>query len=70
MQFAKLALSTNNFKIRYCDCREPSYGEMLSCDNENCKKEWFHFKCVGLREPPTGKWFCNECTANAHVYLK
>ncbi|CAJ0937578.1 unnamed protein product, partial [Mesorhabditis belari] len=47
---------------RYCTCNQVSFGEMVGCDNKNCKVEWFHFQCVGLTEPPTGKWFCEACS--------
>ncbi|KHG19241.1 PHD finger ING1 -like protein [Gossypium arboreum] len=40
-----------------------SYGEMVACDNPNCKIEWFHFGCVGLKEQPRGKWYCPDCAA-------
>ncbi|KMZ64207.1 PHD finger protein ING1 [Zostera marina] len=46
----------------YCFCNQVSYGEMVACDNSECKIEWFHFGCVGLKEQPKGKWFCSECT--------
>ena len=28
-----------------------------------CEREWFHFGCVGLKEPPGRrvKWFCPDC---------
>lgn len=28
-----------------------------------CEREWFHFECVGLNEPPGRrvKWFCPDC---------
>ncbi len=31
--------------------------------NVQCEREWFHFECVGLSEPPgrTTKWYCPEC---------
>lgn len=45
----------------YCFCNQVSYGEMVACDNPNCKIEWFHFGCVGLKEQPKGKWYCSEC---------
>jgi hypothetical protein len=49
---------------RYCYCDEVSYGEMVACDNENCVRQWFHLRCVGLKEAPTtAKWYCNECKA-------
>jgi hypothetical protein len=28
-----------------------------------CKIEWFHFGCVGLKEHPKGKWYCSTCAA-------
>lgn len=27
----------------YCFCKQVSYGDMVGCDNENCKYEWFHW---------------------------
>ncbi|KAF2534755.1 hypothetical protein F2Q70_00030272 [Brassica cretica] len=38
-----------------------SYGEMIACDNNECKIEWFHFGCVGLKDQPKGKWYCPDC---------
>ncbi|KAG1354809.1 PHD finger protein ING1 [Cocos nucifera] len=45
----------------YCFCNQVSYGEMVACDNPDCKIEWFHFGCVGLKEQPKGKWYCSNC---------
>ncbi|CAL5337316.1 hypothetical protein CsSME_00020506 [Camellia sinensis var. sinensis] len=45
----------------YCFCNQVSYGEMVGCDNPDCKIEWFHYGCVGLKEQPKGKWYCSEC---------
>ncbi|KAF3793521.1 PHD finger protein [Nymphaea thermarum] len=45
----------------YCFCNQVSYGEMVACDNPDCKIEWFHFGCVGLSEQPKGKWYCSDC---------
>ncbi|KAL2831329.1 inhibitor of growth proteins N-terminal histone-binding-domain-containing protein [Aspergillus pseudoustus] len=47
----------------YCTCRTVSHGDMVACDNENCKFEWFHWKCVGLTREPVGKWYCPDCLA-------
>ncbi|KAI4338143.1 hypothetical protein L6164_016490 [Bauhinia variegata] len=47
----------------YCVCQQVSYGEMVACDNPDCKIEWFHFGCVGLKEQPKGKWYCPDCAA-------
>eukprot|EP00040_Diaphanoeca_grandis_P021664 m.115661 g.115661 ORF g.115661 m.115661 type:complete len:261 (-) comp28438_c1_seq1:341-1123(-) len=48
---------------RYCICNQVSYGDMVGCDNDDCKLEWFHYPCVGLTEEPKGKWFCPDCRA-------
>ncbi|ODV97250.1 hypothetical protein PACTADRAFT_79643 [Pachysolen tannophilus NRRL Y-2460] len=45
----------------YCFCRQVSFGNMIACDNANCKYEWFHYDCVGLKEPPQGTWYCPDC---------
>ncbi len=45
----------------YCFCQRVSFGEMVGCDNDDCKYEWFHYECVGLKEPPKGKWYCPDC---------
>ncbi|XP_022081144.1 inhibitor of growth protein 3-like [Acanthaster planci] len=47
---------------RYCLCNQVSYGEMVGCDNANCPIEWFHYGCVGITNPPKGKWYCPQCT--------
>ncbi|EMG49920.1 hypothetical protein G210_5128 [Candida maltosa Xu316] len=54
----------------YCFCHQKSFGNMISCDNEDsCPNgEWFHYKCVGLLNRvdalkfTTGKmaWYCSE----------
>ncbi|KAK1290927.1 PHD finger protein ING1 [Acorus calamus] len=45
----------------YCFCNQVSFGEMVACDHPNCKIEWFHYGCVGLKEQPKGKWYCPDC---------
>ncbi|CAI5742199.1 unnamed protein product [Hyaloperonospora brassicae] len=45
----------------YCGCRRVSFGQMVGCDNDDCKYEWFHFSCVGLTDQPQGKWYCQDC---------
>ncbi|XP_071961053.1 inhibitor of growth protein 3-like [Antedon mediterranea] len=49
---------------RYCICNQVSYGEMVGCDNPNCPIEWFHYGCVGILNPPKGKWYCPQCTSS------
>ncbi|XP_064487146.1 inhibitor of growth protein 3-like isoform X2 [Ornithodoros turicata] len=49
---------------RYCICNQVSYGDMVACDNDDCPFEWFHYPCVGISQPPKGKWFCPQCTSS------
>lgn len=58
-----LVVSLDTHEPRYCICNQVSYGDMVGCDNEDCMKEWFHYACVGITEPPNGKWYCPDCTA-------
>ncbi|XP_068750599.1 inhibitor of growth protein 5-like [Montipora capricornis] len=46
----------------YCICQQGEYGLMDGCDGSECRHEWFHLQCVGLkRTPPEEVWFCPEC---------
>ncbi|WAR08661.1 LOW QUALITY PROTEIN: YNG2-like protein, partial [Mya arenaria] len=37
-------------------------GQMVVCDNENCKIVWFHFTCLKLtNKPKAKKWYCPDC---------
>ncbi|ODV93259.1 hypothetical protein PACTADRAFT_51875 [Pachysolen tannophilus NRRL Y-2460] len=47
----------------YCYCQQVSFGEMVGCDGDDCKREWFHLPCIGLTDPPKGKWYCSDCLA-------
>ncbi|CAK9439483.1 uncharacterized protein LODBEIA_P35830 [Lodderomyces beijingensis] len=68
----------NDDNERYCFCKQPSFGGMISCDQEeDCPNgEWFHYKCVGLLNKAdalkytTGDipWYCSvTCRENASV---
>ena len=46
----------------YCVCRQIAHGEMISCDNDDCEIEWFHYGCVGLNKEPRNQWFCPICS--------
>lgn len=46
---------------KYCHCQQVSFGEMVGCDGSECRYEWFHLACVGLKKPPKGKWYCEDC---------
>ena len=48
-------------EIRYCFCKQLSFGEMVLCDNEQCTIQWFHFECVDLTTKPRGRWYCPNC---------
>lgn len=37
---------------RFCYCDRASFGEMISCDGEDCKREWVHLECAGLKSAP------------------
>eukprot|EP01117_Protostelium_nocturnum_P018669 TRINITY_DN7853_c0_g1_i1.p1 TRINITY_DN7853_c0_g1~~TRINITY_DN7853_c0_g1_i1.p1 ORF type:complete len:229 (+),score=80.91 TRINITY_DN7853_c0_g1_i1:79-765(+) len=54
----------------YCICGQVSFGEMVGCDNADCKIEWFHYSCVGLTSSPKGKWYCPDCSVNMKKKLK
>ncbi|QIW99506.1 hypothetical protein AMS68_005024 [Peltaster fructicola] len=45
----------------YCFCQKVSFGDMVGCDNDNCKYQWFHWGCVNLKHEPAGEWLCPEC---------
>jgi inhibitor of growth protein 3 len=46
---------------KYCFCQRVSFGDMVACDNDNCKFQWFHWECVGIKEEPVGDWLCPDC---------
>lgn len=49
----------------YCLCNQVAFGEMISCDDDECTIEWFHYACVGLTKEPRGSaWFCPICAQN------
>ncbi|KAI0774538.1 hypothetical protein C8Q74DRAFT_1218285 [Fomes fomentarius] len=49
----------------YCYCQKLSYGEMIACDNESCRFQWFHISCLNLpaNQSLPDTWFCDECSA-------
>lgn len=47
----------------YCYCNQVSFGEMVGCDGDTCEREWFHLPCIGFKNPPKGKWYCDDCLA-------
>ena len=54
----------------FCVCHQPSYGNMIQCENPECNKgKWFHYACVGIeneKDMTKKEWFCSdECRQNA-----
>lgn len=45
----------------WCFCKQKARGQMICCDNDQCKIEWFHFDCVRLQMKPSGRWYCQRC---------
>ncbi|MCJ8740548.1 hypothetical protein PDJAM_G00060300 [Pangasius djambal] len=39
-------------------------GELLLCEGQCCST--FHPQCVGLTEPPPGRFLCQQCTSGLH----
>jgi inhibitor of growth protein 3 len=55
---------------KYCTCQRVSFGDMVACDNDNCRYQWFHWECVGIKEEPLGDWLCPECRNQAPSKIK
>ena len=55
------AASADDTKETYCICGKPSEGDMICCDDPECEIQWYHFECVGIKEPPKGIWICDKC---------
>lgn len=51
----------------YCQCPYDEVSEMIACDGEDCRIEWFHFECVGIMVPPKGKWYCPDCRRKHNI---
>ena len=45
----------------YCICNQVAFGNMIKCDNDYCRPEWFHYSCVNISQPPKGNWLCPVC---------
>ena len=64
----KLESDFQNCRKFYCHCQRISFGQMIGCDNSNCEKAWFPYKCVGLKRAPKPKWFSStECEKKQNV---
>ena len=46
----------------YCYCQVPDGDDMVGCDNRACECEWFHLKCLKLKDFPSKTyWYCPDC---------
>lgn len=47
----------------YCYCNQRSYGEMVACENDDCKYQWFHTGCLNMKKVPDEDedWYCPTC---------
>ena len=45
----------------YCYCRGPEEGDMVGCDNPDCKIKWFHSTCLNMSLPKCKYWYCPDC---------
>ena len=45
----------------YCICQTPEDGNMIGCDNVNCKYQWFHLDCINMKQVPKSVWYCHFC---------
>ena len=52
--------ATSPGKVCYCNMSKED-DDLIGCDKENCKKKWFHLKCLLITKIPKGRWFCPEC---------
>ena len=55
----------------YCYCQVPDGDNMVGCDNRTCEREWFHLKCLKLKNFPSKKyWYCPDCRKLPHFKTK
>lgn len=55
---------------KYCFCQRVSFGDMVACDNDDCRFQWFHWECVNIKEEPVGDWLCPDCRAKPPTKIK
>jgi hypothetical protein len=47
----------------WCHCRQKDTGSLMAeCCNPACEIQWYHVRCLGPFEAPTGNWWCAACT--------
>jgi hypothetical protein len=52
----------------YCICGVDQDQAMVGCDNASCKRQWFHWTCVGLLSEPSqaDNWMCVRISNPCH----
>jgi hypothetical protein len=51
----------------WCTCHTQDDGNlMICCENSDCTIQWYHARCVGVRNKPVHAWWCPTC-APVHV---
>ena len=57
---------------RYCFCQQQSYGEMVACENDDCKYQWFHTGCINMKKVPEEDedWYCPDCRIKPEIIEK
>ncbi|XP_042165655.1 histone-lysine N-methyltransferase, H3 lysine-36 specific isoform X1 [Oncorhynchus tshawytscha] len=53
-----------SLKENVCQVCEKT-GELLLCEGQCCGA--FHLQCIGLTDPPIGKFVCQECKSGVHT---
>ena len=57
--------------IGYCVCKGPDDGrKMICCDNNVCTVQWYHVRCLKLKNVPKGKWYCPLCRGKSAKVCK
>jgi hypothetical protein len=63
------------FKLgKFCICfpyKGDAWDTMIKCSSKDCNQEWYHFKCVQIRqiEAPAGSYYCPRCTQKNYSKL-
>ncbi|OAG36569.1 hypothetical protein AYO21_09226 [Fonsecaea monophora] len=57
---------------RYCFCNQRSYGEMVACENDECRYQWFHTGCLNMKKVPDEDedWYCPTCREKPEIIEK
>lgn len=45
----------------YCYCQQPSFGEMVGCENGDCPTEWFHYEVRGNERASLDRYTVGAC---------